>query len=177
VCKEPTNKTSAKNINYYKNTPFNNYPVIYVDWTMAETYCSTWAGRRLPSEAEWEKAARGNDGRTYPWGNLAPNSNLLNYNNIVADTSSVMSYEAGKSIYGAYDMSGNVWEWVNSLYLPYPYVSNDGREDLSAAGARVHRGGSYYDNESYIYSARRDKGDPGFVSFNLGFRCALDVSP
>ena len=177
VCKEPTNKTSAKNINYYKNTPFNNYPVIYVDWTMAETYCSTWAGRRLPSEAEWEKAARGNDGRTYPWGNVAPNSNLLNYNNIVADTSSVMSYEAGKSIYGAYDMSGNVWEWVNSLYLPYPYVSNDGREDLSAAGARVHRGGSYYDNESYIYSAKRDKGDPGFVSFNLGFRCALDVSP
>jgi hypothetical protein len=58
------------------------------------------------------------------------------------------------------------------LYLPYPYVSHDGREDLSAAGARVHRGGSYYDNESHIYSAKRDKGDPGFVSFNLGFRCA-----
>ena len=176
VCQEPTNKVSAKNINYYRNTPFNNYPVIYVDWTMAKTYCS-WAGRRLPGEAEWEKAARGDEGRTYPWGDDSPNSNLLNYNNIVADTSSVKSYESGKSIYGAYDMSGNVWEWVSSLYLPYPYDINDGREDLSAGGDRVHRGGSFYDNDSFVYSAKRDKGDPGFVSFNLGFRCALDVSP
>jgi formylglycine-generating enzyme required for sulfatase activity len=174
ICKEPTNKTSAKNINYYGNTAFNNYPVIYVDWNMAETYCA-WVDRRLPSEAEWEKAARGDDGRIYPWGNDAPDSNLLNYNNIVGDTSSVKSYETGKSQYGVYDMSGNVWEWVNDWYSETYYSISEQSNPVGPVSgqARVHRGGSFYDTNNFIYSSRRDKGDPGFVSFNLGFRCAL----
>jgi formylglycine-generating enzyme required for sulfatase activity len=174
VCMEPKNKVSAKNINYYGNIAFNNYPVIYVDWNMAAIYCS-WTDRRLPSEAEWEKAARGDEGHMYPWGNNSPNGTLLNYNNIVADTSSVMSYEAGKSPYGVYDMAGNVWEWVNDWYSASYYLVPESLNPLGppTGQERVHRGGSFYEGDSFIYSSKRDKGDPGFVSFNLGFRCAV----
>jgi formylglycine-generating enzyme required for sulfatase activity len=176
VCMEPKNKVSAKNINYYGNIAFNNYPVIYVDWNMAAIYCS-WTDRRLPSEAEWEKAARGDEGHMYPWGNNSPNGTLLNYNNIVADTSSVMSYEAGKSPYGVYDMAGNVWEWVNDWYSASYYLVPESLNPLGppTGQERVHRGGSFYEGDSFIYSSKRDKGDPSFVSFNLGFRCAVNA--
>ncbi|MFT3893759.1 MAG: SUMF1/EgtB/PvdO family nonheme iron enzyme [Anaerolineales bacterium] len=177
VCNAPTNTVSAKNVNYYGNIAFDNYPVIYVTWNMASTYCG-WAERRLPTEAEWEKAARGSDGNMYPWGNNAPDGNLLNFNNIVADTSSVKSYETGKSPYGAYDMSGNVWEWVNDWYSETYYsISEPSNPRGPDSGqARVQRGGSFYDTSNFIYSSKRDKGDPGFVSFNLGFRCAISAS-
>lgn len=179
---EVTNAMYAKCVNagecdlprdtdHFSNAVYANHPVAYVSWNDASAYCS-WVLRRLPSEAEWEKAARGTEARIYPWGNEAPSSALLNYNQEIGETTEVRNYPEGISPYGAYDMAGNVWEWVSSLYLPYPYDNNDGRENLNSLEARVHRGGSFYDDDSFIYSARRDKGDPSFVSFNLGFRCA-----
>jgi formylglycine-generating enzyme required for sulfatase activity len=114
VCNPPSNTISYTRKSYYGDSEFAEYPVIYVDWNMAKTYCG-WAGRRLPTEAEWEKAGRGTGGNIYPWGNDAPNNSLLNYNSEVGDTTEVGAYPDGASVYSALDMAGNVWEWVSSL--------------------------------------------------------------
>jgi serine/threonine-protein kinase len=103
---------------YYGNPKFDNFPMIDVSWYEAAAYCK-WAGRRLPSEAEWEKAARGTDGRIYPWSNKAPNDSLANFNHPLGAPEAVDSNPKGASPYGALDMAGNVWQWVND-----PYYSN-----------------------------------------------------
>jgi formylglycine-generating enzyme required for sulfatase activity len=171
ACQPPSSTNSSTRNDYYGVSEFDDYPVIYVDLNKAKTYCA-WAGRRLPTEAEWEKAARGTDGRTYPWGNDAPNNNLLNYNKNVGDTTEVGKYPAGASIYGALDMAGNVWEWVSSLYQSYPYSASDGREDLSATGSRVLRGGAWYDLNSGVRSATRLEFTPKSFGY-FGFRCVI----
>jgi formylglycine-generating enzyme required for sulfatase activity len=176
-CQLPKDLRSFTRNHYYGNTGFDNYPVIQVDWNMAQKYC-TWAGRRLPTEAEWEKAARGMDGNIYPWGNDAPNATLLNYNYNAQDTTGVNSYAAGMSPYGAYDMLGNVWEWVSDWYDPMYYQSSPPSNPKGPAteSARVHRGGSWRDDVSYISAAKRDSGDPAYADFYLGFRCAMDAT-
>ncbi|MEI7847399.1 MAG: SUMF1/EgtB/PvdO family nonheme iron enzyme [Chloroflexota bacterium] len=157
-----------------------NHPVVMVSWEDAITFCE-WASElskqniRLPSEAEWEKAARGTDGRIYPWGDTKPDSDLLNYNgNVFFDTTSVGSYPAGESPYGGYDMAGNVWEWVNDFFDESYYHSSPLRNPTGPAlsETRALRGGAYGNDESETRSANRDWGFPKGNNDNIGFRCA-----
>ena len=148
VCDPPQNTKSDFRDTYYGDARFDNFPVIYVDWYMATTYCGAWRGARLPTEAEWEKAARGTDERTYPWGE-GISCDRANYDGdpdydlfCIAETSEVGQYESGQSPYGLYDMAGNVFEWVSSLNKAYPYDAADGREDVISSGNRVIRGGA-----------------------------------
>lgn len=175
VCKEPTSKKSSTRSSYYGNVEFDNYPVIYVDWDMAKTYCE-WVGRRLPTEAEWEKAARGENAFTYPWGDDPPNNNLLNYNNAVGDTSEVGKYPNGVSPYGALDMAGNVWEWVNDWYSDAYYSnsppSNPLRPGPDSGQHRVFRGGSWNYDYYFVRSAVRGLSVPSVTFDDFGFRCS-----
>jgi formylglycine-generating enzyme required for sulfatase activity len=168
---------------------FANHPAAEVTWFGAEAYCE---GRRarLPTEAEWEYAARGPDGLTYPWGSSF-DGNLANFcdincantwrdadiNDGYETTSPVGSYPDGASWVGAMDMSGNVWEWVNSIREPYPYDGNDGREvDGSGddSSSRVMRGGSWDNHPDFLRAAIRDSGIPIDTNLNFAFRCARD---
>ena len=178
TCQSPGSTSSSTRRSYYGNSEFNDFPVIHVNWEMANTYC-TWRGANLPSEAEWEKAARGPStgsvpSPTYPWGDNAPTSDLLNYNKNVGDTSKVGSYESGKSPYGVYDMAGNVWEWVNDWYDRYP--GNTDNNSSFGKRYRVLRGGSWSFNLRYARSALRFGNDPANALDSIGFRCSRSVA-
>lgn len=152
-----------------------DHPVTEVSWDDAVAFCrwlSERSGRafRLPSEAEWEKAARGTDGWIYPWGNQKPDGTLCNYGVLRGATTPVSRYPAGASPYGALDMAGNVWEWTSSLFKPYPYRAEDGREDQKVREARVLRGGAFYDDARNVRCACRYRNLPDGRNWDLGFR-------
>ena len=130
------------------------HPVTCLSWEDAVAFCQ-WAEVRLPTEAQWEKAARGTDGRIFPWGNAEPDEKRCNFAMKVGDTTPVGSYPTGASPYGCLDMAGNVWEWTSSLYQGYPYDAGDGREDPAASGSRVLRGGSFVNNRLLVRCASR----------------------
>jgi formylglycine-generating enzyme required for sulfatase activity len=173
-CNSPDSKRSKTRPSYFNNPEFGNYPVIYVTWDDAYAYCS-WAGRRLPTEAEWEKAARGPNGYKYPWGNVDPKDTLLNYNGNVSDTSEAGRYPEGASIYGALDMAGNVWEWVNDWYDPNYYEISPATNPLgpTSEDSRVLRGGSWNPLNAAVGSIYRYAFVPTTKNDIFGFRCAI----
>ena len=155
-----------------------DHPVTYVSWHDGLVFCD-WASKEtgleiiLPSEAQWEKAARGADGRTWPWGNQAPDNKRCNFDNNIKDTSPVSNYiPAGVSPFGCDDMAGNVWEWTSTLYKDYPYRVADGREDMDADGARVMRGGAFDYFDVSVRCAYRSWFDPNGTYNNCGFRAS-----
>ncbi|MFZ5916405.1 MAG: bifunctional serine/threonine-protein kinase/formylglycine-generating enzyme family protein [Chloroflexota bacterium] len=186
ACSPPYESTSYSRNSYYGNPEFDDYPVVYVDWNQAGAYCA-WAGARLPSEAEWEKAARGTDKYLYPWGNDFDGS-LINFCDVNctldwqdgnwddghADTAPVGSYPGGASPFGALDMAGNVWEWVADWYAPDYYAVSPASnpQGPDSGNWRAGHGGSWSNAQGDVRAAYRDRAEPSDAGNELGFRCA-----
>jgi formylglycine-generating enzyme required for sulfatase activity len=174
ACLRPMVFSSNTHYGYYFFEPYANFPVIALKWSSAEAYC-TWAGRRLPTEAEWEKAAVGTDGRTYPWGNDLPNSGLLNFNRPTGDAAAVGSFPFGASPYRVLDMAGNLTEWVADWYAADYYASSPSSNPTGPVEGqyKVLRGGSWHSDEYLVRSADRHWLAPDTRDVVVGFRCAL----
>lgn len=198
VCPPPRLTSSPRRSNYFNNVEYDYHPVMYVSWWNAQTYCE-WVDKRLPTEAEWEKAARGPvDTRIWPWGNEAADCTRGNYfMKCVGDTEAVGSHPTGASPYGVMDMSGNMFEWVYDRFSVF-YYSNSPYEnprgpELSRPDPTkpstphpyfVVRGGSYHDNWWYSRVTHRHWGHhgdypghdaPNYRSFRVGIRCARSL--
>jgi formylglycine-generating enzyme required for sulfatase activity len=172
ACSSPHQINSHTLNTYYGPHEYEEYPVLYVDWFDASAYC-LWVGGSLPSEAQWEKAARGSDGRLYPWGNVRPEPAYLNYNQNVLDTTWICAFHEGNSPYGICDLAGNVSEWVtdwygNTYYADSPSVNPHGP---AQGEARVIRGGNWSYSDAGVRAANRIAAGPDFSNYNIGFRC------
>jgi len=152
-----------------------SYPVVGVSWNDAATYCQ-WAGGQLPTEAQWEYAARGTDGRIYPWGNETPTCDLAQFGNCSEDTAPVGRFSpAGDSWADAADMAGNVWEWVADWYdeIYYQYGQSDNPTGPESGILKTVRGGSWLNAErKFLRAATRADGRPTLRNSSTGFRCA-----
>lgn len=169
---------------YLDYPPHNapDFPAVVLGWEDAVAY-TVWAGKRLPTEAEWEKAARGTDGRTWPWGNVFDDTKLSGndgrgHRDGYKETAPVGQFPQGASPYGAHDMAGNLWEWVSDWYDPNYYRTNPPNtnpQGPETGDGHVLKGGGWAENLDFTRCANRLGGEPG--SLLRGFRCVLVVSP
>jgi formylglycine-generating enzyme required for sulfatase activity len=171
----PANSFNPNDLNIWKDGRYPpdlaQHPVANVSWEDARSYCA-WAGKRLPTEAEWEWAAKGPEGWLWPWGAAFEQARANTKERGLGATAPAGATPANASWVGALDLGGNVWEWTSSLGLPYPYDQADGREDPQRPGARVIRGGSWIDQASSAHTSGRNQFDPALANVNVGFRCA-----
>ncbi len=170
VCTPPSQEPGAA---VYTDPAFADHPVVGVTWEQASAYCA-WSGARLPTEAEWEKAARGTSAQLYPWGGAEPSCDLLNFDNCKGATTSVMTYPQGASPYGALDMAGNVFEWVGDWYAPDYYAVSPAQDPSGPAEgqARVVRGSSFESEPAQAALTIRHYANPALARRDTGFRCA-----
>lgn len=173
ACSKPVNGSSASRGYYYGNPTYENYPVVWLKWSQANAYCQ-WAGADLPSEAQWEKAARGTDGREYPWGGDPPDETKGNYDFDVGNSTAVGFYPQSLSPYGALDMAGNVWEWVRDWYGPYDTDLTNNPVGPGSGDVKVMRGGCWYNTTKNVRTSYRGGDDPNNTYYSYGFRCAVE---
>ena len=151
-----------------------DHPVVMVSWEDAIAY-TVWAQKRLPTEAEWERAARGTEGRLWPWGDEFDRGRCNSAEINIGRTTSVYRFSPqGDSVEGVADLVGNVWEWTASVHQPYPYDATDGREGPAVSGWRTLRGGSWFNDMTRTTATARLDGDFLFFT-NVGFRCAISA--
>lgn len=154
-----------------------NQAVTQVSWYDATAYCA-WVGRRLPTEAEWERSVRGLVGSLYPWGQAQPSRNLANYAGHLGRVAGVDEYPDGQSAFGALQMAGNVYEWVEDWYSANYYEASPAFGPLGPSGGRyrVMRGGSWQLDGDRLRAFVREVSEPQYMNDNLGFRCAMDAT-
>lgn len=177
VCKEPESIASKTRADYYTNPTFASFPVVNVTWQDAADYCS-FVEKRLPTEAEWERAARGiADNRRYPWGNGSPKEYNINMTLVPGDTERGNIYSRGVSPYGVADMLGNVSEWVADWYQENWYETGEMNNPTGPAVGmeKVIRGSSFETNANELHVAARSGKSPDEYSYSLGFRCAQSI--
>ena len=175
ACTPPWAYHSETHPDYYEGETFQQYPIQAITWRQAEAYCA-WVGGRLPTEAEWEKAARGTDQRMYPWGDDAPDCTKANFDRCLNDPNQVGAYPAGVSPYGLYDMAGNVWEWTADYYDSEAYATHTLQDPQGPASGthRVIRGGSWSTSDITQQTTYRYPSDPSSAWNSVGIRCVMD---
>jgi len=171
-CSAPVQEVGAP---LYTVSQFGDYPIVGITWDAANTYCQ-WIGGQLPSEAQWEKAARGQNGNKYPWGNDNPTCDLANLKTCGGHTNPVDAHPAGKSPYGLFDMAGNVYEWVNDYYGEnyYDIAPSSNPTGPDTGNRRITRGSSFETDLTQILSGIRHQSTQDYHSYDLGFRCVVN---
>ena len=171
VCSSPTQELGGP---VFTNPEFASHPVVGVNWDQAQAYC-TWIQGSLPTEAQWEKAARGANGNTYPWGNIEPTCDLLNYSNCYGRTTNTNNYDAGKSPFGVFDMAGNAFEWVADWYDANYYATSPADDPTGPTSGQYRgvRGSSFETAEEQVLTAIRRFNEPNDSGRDIGFRCAV----